>query len=387
MARHGENIHKRKDGRWEARYAKGMDPQGKKLTGYVYGHSYMEVKSKRAGILKNLRLTKIDSRNPTVEEVGRLWLNSIRYGVKESTLAHYRYTLEHYLLSVLGGCRVQALNESKLDAALLEILDPRNQAHKALGAMQSHECVALLNRIFKYGCLHHLMAPLEASIKLPPVQPPKEEPLNESERRNMQTFVLAHPKPRTVGLLLTLVMGLRIGEVCGLRWEDFDFARGILSVQRTVSRIRVEQGKTAISVRTPKTSQSCREIPIPDALLPLLQKLRGDLPDNAWFLSGKMDKPVEPRNYLKSFKGYLEKCGVRDIRFHLLRHTFATTCLQSGCDIKTLSEIMGHANPSVTLKRYVHTSMEKKRADLGSLYRQELAACSAGLIVSQGSSR
>lgn len=373
MARHGENIRKRKDGRWEARYCKGKDKQGKALVGCVYGHSYTEVKAKRAELLRNFRPSVIDTRNPTVEELGQLWLNSIHYGVKPSTLSHYQYTLEHYLMPALGHYSVQSLDETKLDAAILEILSPTNSAHKPLGASQSHECVAMLNRIFKYGCQHHYMGPIQCSVKLPLCQPIKEEPLGDAERYKIQTFVLAHPQPRTVGLLLSLLMGLRIGEVCGLQWQDFNFSLAVLFVRRTVSRIRVSKGQTAVLAREPKTRQSCREIPIPKALVPLLKKLRGDLPEDAWFLSGKTEKPVEPRCYLKSFKGYLQKSGIRDVRFHLLRHTFATVCLQSGCDIKTLSEIMGHANPNVTLNRYVHTSVEKKRDEMEALFRLELA--------------
>ena len=184
----------------------------------------------------------------------------------------------------------------------------------------------------------------------------------------LREFVLAAPTPRKVGLLLQMQLGLRIGEVCGLQWGDFDFKAGILTVRRTVSRIYCGTGCTKIVVQTPKTKSSGREIPIPRDLASLLRKLRGSASPDTWFLSGNTERPVEPRCYRKSIRGYLRRAGVRRVHPHALRHTFATTCLQSGCDIKTLSEILGHADANVTLKRYVHTDMKRKKTEMQRVF-------------------
>ena len=163
-------------------------------------------------------------------------------------------------------------------------------------------------------------------------------------------------------------LGLRIGEVCGLQWGDFDFKAGTLTVRRTVSRIYCGVGCTKIVVQTPKTKSSGREIPIPHNLVLLLRKLRGSASPDTWFLSGSTERPVEPRCYRKSIQSYLRRAGVRRVHPHTLRHTFATTCLQNGCDIKTLSEILGHADANVTLKRYVHSDMKRKRTEMQRIF-------------------
>ena len=223
----------------------------------------------------------------------------------------------------------------------------------------------MLRRICKYAAHLHLMRSMEIFVKLPRMEPKQTKPFSAQEQTALRDFVLAAPTPRKVGLLLQMQLGLRIGEVCGLQWGDFDFKAGILTVRRTVSRIYCSTGCTKIVVQTPKTKSSGREIPIPHDLAALLRKLRGSASPDTWFLSGSTERPVEPRCYRKSIRGYLRRAGVRRVHPHALRHTFATTCVQSGCDIKTQSEILGHADANVTLKRYVHTDMRSEERRVG----------------------
>lgn len=159
-----------------------------------------------------------------------------------------------------------------------------------------------------------------------------------------------------------LQLGLRISEVCGLQWGDIDLVHKEVHIRRGVRRIAIGTGKTSVVIQAPKTESSKRVLPIPPKLSVLLQMLyqKNTFGSDVWFLSCS-SKPVEPRCYRKSIHGYLAKAGVHDVNPHMLRHTFATTCLQAGCDIKTLSELMGHSNPNITLQRYVHTNMERKR--------------------------
>lgn len=170
------------------------------------------------------------------------------------------------------------------------------------------------------------------------------------------------------GVLLQMELGLRIGEVCGLKWSDFDLKNGILTIQRTVCRIPRGDGHTNLIVQTPKTRKSTREIPLSTGLVAILRKLSKDVTPDTWFLSGTESRPVEPRCYRKSIRCYLKRAALRTIHPHVLRHTFATTCLQAGCDIKTLSELLGHANANVTLQRYVHSDLNRKRKALQRVY-------------------
>src|SRR5699024_2344412 len=244
-------------------------------------------------------------------ELAAQWLLSVSHGIKESTLAHYHYTLERYLLPVFGGDSLSALNEQRLEQGILQVISAANGSHKPLGTSSSRQCLTMLRRICKYAAHLHLMRSMEIFVKLPRMEAKQTKPFSAQEQTALRDFVLAAPTPRKVGLLLQMQLGLRIGEVCGLQWGDFDFKSGILTVQRTVSRIYCGTGCTKIVVQTPKTKSSGREIPIPHDLAALLRKLRGNASPDTWFLSGSTERPVEPRCYRKSIRGYLRRAGVR----------------------------------------------------------------------------
>lgn len=319
----------------------------------------------------------------TFGELASQWLLSVSHGIKESTLAHYQYTLNRYLLPIFGKCSLQTLDAQQLELGILRVISPADGSHLPLGASSARECLTMLRRICKYASHLHLMRSVEIIVKLPQMEQNHTKPLSAQEQAVVQAFVLQHPTARKVGLLLQMQLGLRIGEVCGLQWGDFDFKAGTLTIRRTVSRIYCCTGKTKIVVQTPKTKSSGREIPIPCELAALLRTLRGKASPGTWFLSGREDKPVEPRCYRKSIQGYLRRAAVRRVHPHALRHTFATTCLQTGCDIKTLSEILGHTDANITLKRYVHSDMKRKRSEMQRIFsavwkkRQTPAAKSA----------
>ena len=307
-------------------------------------------------------------KNVKFSDLALQWLLSLSMGVKESTMAHYRYTLERYLLPVFGKMSLSSLNEQCLERGILDVICATKGNHKPLGASSSRECLTLLRRICKYAAHLHLMRSIEIFVKLPQEMRSQTKPLSTREQAALRDFVLAAPTPRKVGLLLQMQLGLRIGEVCGLQWGDFDFKAGTLTIRRTVSRIYCPDGHTKVVVQTPKTHSSGREIPLPQEMLPLLRTLSNNTAAGTWFLSGRLDKPVEPRCYRKSIRSYLRHAAVRNVHPHTLRHTFATTCLQAGCDVKTLSEIMGHADANITLKRYVHSSMKRKRTELQRVF-------------------
>ena len=368
MARHGENIHKRKDGRWEGRYIKTKTSEKKTVWGYVYGNSYAEVRSRLLQKKAEYGFYHLSGQKTHFAELAEQWLGSITHGIKESTRAHYNYTLHRYLLPVLGNMLIWQLDEQKLEQAILRIISPTDGSHAPLGHSSAQECLAMIRRICKYAAHLHLMRPIDIMVRLPQATPLQTVPFSAQEQAAVQAFALMHPTARKVGLLLQMQLGLRIGEVCGLQWGDFDLNAGVLTIRRTVSRIYCPDGHTKVVVQTPKTHSSGREIPLPQEMLPLLRTLSNNTAAGTWFLSGRLDKPVEPRCYRKSIRSYLRHAAVRNVHPHTLRHTFATTCLQAGCDVKTLSEIMGHADANITLKRYVHSSMKRKRTELQRVF-------------------
>ena len=311
---------------------------------------------------------KVDKIKLDFSALAEQWLASVSHGVKESTLAHYDYTLQRYLLPVFGAWKVHGLDEQRLEQGMLEVISPKSGNHKPLGASSARECLSILRRICKYAAHLRLMRPVEILVKLPQFERVQTKPLSVQEQACLHDFVLEHPTTRKAGLLLQMQLGLRIGEVCGLQWGDFDLSAGVLTIRRTVSRIYCRDGHTKVLIQTPKTRSSGREIPIPQELFTLLQRLHGGASEETWFLSGNAEKPVEPRCYRKSVQLYLRQAAVRKVHPHTLRHTFATTCLQAGCDIKTLSELLGHADPNITLRRYVHSNMNRKRRELERVF-------------------
>lgn len=368
MARRGENIHKRKDGRWEGRYIKSRTPDKKVVWGYVYGGTYADVKQVLIRKKAEYGFYEFTNTELTFAEFSEIWLQTIKHSVKESTYSHYQYTLRQYLLPVLGEFFISTLDESSLEQAMKKIIVPLDGSHKPLGWSSARECLSMLRRICKYAAHLHLIRPLEICVQLPQQKHTTQTALSLAEQTKLHAFVCENPSTRSVGLLLGMELGLRIGEICGLKWGDIDLNTGILNVRRTVSRISNGNGHTKVVIQSPKTRTSRREIPLSKQLLSLLKKLRGKFTEDAWFLSGNAQKPVEPRCYRKSIRAYLRQAEIRPVRPHTLRHTFATTCLQAGCDIKTLSELLGHANPNITLQRYVHSDIARKRKEIDRIF-------------------
>ena len=181
--------------------------------------------------------------------------------------------------------------------------------------------------------------------------------LTKDERHRIELYLTQNLTATNIAVLLCMFSGLRIGELCGLRWGDIDLDNGTISVSRTVQRIN-KGGRSEVVVGTPKSKSSVRIVPVPKFIVDILKQNKKA--DGFYIISGKV-KPVEPRTMQYRFKSILKACGVRDVNFHLLRHTYATVCIEQGFDPKTLSELLGHADASITLNRYVHSSMHMKR--------------------------
>lgn len=212
MTKRGENIHKRKDGRWEGRYIKGRTAEGKPVWGYLYGYAYREV---REELIKQKALSgfyQLSGKSMRFSELAELWLASLRQGIKESTYAHYQYTLHKYLLPVLGNLLVSSMTDSLLERLFLQILLPSDRSHKPLGASSAQECFGMLRRICKYAAHLHLMPPIKICVKLPHTQKPEPQPLTRTEQDSLREFLLSEPTTRKIGMLLQMELGLRIGD-------------------------------------------------------------------------------------------------------------------------------------------------------------------------------
>ena len=169
--------------------------------------------------------------------------------------------------------------------------------------------------------------------------------------------------PETLGFLIALYTGVRIGELCALQWQDIDLNDKVLHITKTLQRIKnpdPKGPKTIIFIGEPKSAKSYRDIPIPPFLFAAFSQMKAS--KHAYVLTEQVSRFLEPRTYQEKYKRYLKEFGIRDVKFHVLRHTFATRAIAQGFEIKSLSEILGHASVSFTLEKYVHSSIELKKS-------------------------
>ena len=168
---------------------------------------------------------------------------------------------------------------------------------------------------------------------------------------------------KNLGIYICLSTGLRIGEICALRWQDIDTESGVISIKQTIQRIYLieeSERRTELVLDTPKTKNSIRDIPMTRDLIKLLKPLK-KVVNATYFVLTNESKPTEPRTYRNYYKLFLKDLGISDLKFHGLRHSFATRCIESKCDYKTVSVLLGHSNISTTLNLYVHPNMEQKK--------------------------
>ena len=370
MSRRGENIRKRKDGRWEARYPSGVNEKGQKTYSSVYGNTYKEAKEKRNWVLQHQNsYPKVLSNKPLFSDILALWIADNRIHLKNATIYRYSYLIETHILPELGGIQVDQITSTVINAFLAKKLsDGRIDGRGGLSTAYVRSIMLVINSALQFATENRLCNPLLTQIHKPPLQSKELAVLSKDEQRKLESVLLTDMNETKLGIYISLYTGLRIGEICALSWEDIDIANRTIYVRHTLTRIRVnENGKTVTknSIDTPKTKSSLRCIPICSTLV---QVLNDYLPNvtSEYVVSNKAGF-VSPRTFEYRYKKILKESKISFINYHGLRHTFATRCIESGVDVKSLSEILGHANVSITLNTYVHSSMELKRAQIEKL--------------------
>lgn len=353
MARHGENIRKRRDGRWEARYQDGT-----KTYHSVYGYTYEEAKSKRASAMMQENLSEQKQflcQDILFGTVAQEWLILMKSNKKPSTYEKYCFIYEGYLKTQLENLTLNQITK--------DLINENEFCDKSDSLQKSIYCV--LNRILKYASEQY-------SISLPEIKKPHPskhkkpaEVFTKAEQTKLFSIIYHKMDLYKLAVLLCLFTGLRLGEICALKWSDIDFKNKTLFVKRTVQRLYVKGKvtKTALIETEPKSARSKREIPLQDIIIELLISFQND---KEYIFGG--DKPMDPRTMQYHYKKILEEADVNYKNFHTLRHTYATNCIEGGTDVKSLSEMLGHSNIQITMNYYVHPSMDTKRRYADNLY-------------------
>ncbi len=366
MSRRGENIYKRKDGRWEGRYKKGFAPDGHTLYGYCYGKTYREVKEKLHTFNTPMGKASVQASH-SKKRFGLYcdeWLNSCKNRVKLSTVITYQTALENHIKPYFGGYLPVNITTEAVDSFTNHLLNA-----KKLSPKSTKDYLVILKSVLKYIARIQGHA-LNIDITMPKQTQEEMRVLSVEEQNALIFYLLTDMDNYKFGTLFALMTGLRIGEVCALRCGDISLKEKTVTVRETMRRVKnldSDGAKTKIIFTEPKTNTSARVVPLTKAAFELCREHMNLSNPRAFLLTGSEERYIEPRTLQYKIKEYGAACDIENIHFHALRHTFATRCVEVGFEIKSLSEVLGHSTPRITLERYVHSSIEFKRKNMTKL--------------------
>lgn len=374
MPKKGENIYKRKDGRWEGRYIRFRNIGGKTEYGYIYGKSYAEVKQKLM-TAKAMVQPHNDARGKLPGTYGQLlddWLHSSKITVKDSTYARYAHLIQKHIKPHLGNLQLSQLTSQIIEEFIaVKLRTGRLDGRGGLAPKTVTDIFTVIKSTIEYAKCNNYdicCSLKKLSIKKDDVEM---RVLTHAEQAALVRTILNDMDLYKFGVLLSLYTGIRIGELCALKWEDMCLSDSVLKIRKTMQRIQETDSsaisiyKTKVIITAPKSKSSIRSIPLPSFIYDIARQFAAS--PQAFILTGNSKHFVEPRTMQNHFKSLVAESGIEKANFHALRHTFATRCVEVGFEIKSLSEILGHANVNITLNRYVHSSFELKSSNMNKL--------------------
>ncbi len=346
------NIYRRQDGRWEGRISKGKKTNGQYSYKSIYGNSKKDVETK---ITNYYRQSAEIETSITVEEAFIEWMKNNKYRIKESTYANYHMKYEKHIANEFGKLNLQDLSSEELTKFI------ERKKESGLSVRYISDILVLIKGLYKFASkVYGIHNPI-AFFQLPKKKKTEINILNDSQQQLLQRYIQENESLTTMGIALSMTTGIRIGELCALKWADIDLKKRILTVKGTLQRIQcnTSNAKTKLILSEPKSESSQRQIPIPDCMMNFLSKFKGE--DSDYILSGT-NRYIEPRTMQYRFASILKNAKLPSVPFHTLRHMFASNCIKWGFDVKTLSELLGHNSVEITLNLYVHSSFERKRS-------------------------
>ena len=358
------NIRKRKDGRWEGRYTAGYDQDGKRIIKNVLGRTQAEVKAKLAvAIAESQQLDVSRSGEYTVAEWLRVWFELYaKPNIRPSTAGYYRRAMEEYTIPRIGSIKLNKLTSREIQKLYRDLLENgrmREQQRKRKPGLSGStvRCVhtmlhSALDRAVKERLL--IRNPADSCV-VPKVQ---HQEMKTLQPEDLKAYLDAAERRNALAMFyLELVSGIRKGELVSLQWEDLDIPNKTISVSKQA--VKNETGNLVVT--RPKTENSIRQISIPQEAVELLIQEHAKHPGNPWlFPSSRTGAMYHPDSVATLHQRILKDAGLEHIRFHDLRHTFATLALQNGVDIKTVSAMLGHYDAGFTLRTYTHTTRQKQ---------------------------
>ena len=292
----------------------------------------------------------------SVAEMVDLWKADKKLYVKKSTFSAYLLLLQNHLLPAFG--QQHTISEADVQAFVIQKLE------QGLSQKTVKDILIVLKMVLKYAVKNQWLQQWQFDIQYPTQRDRQQlEVLSRANQKKVMQHIQQHFTFRNLGIYICLSGGMRIGEICALTWNDIDTERGVITINRTIQRVYVIDGdrrNTELIFDTPKTKNSVRDVPMSKELMRMLKPIKKIANGNFFVLTNDA-KPTEPRTYRSYYKKLMNELGMPGLKFHGLRHSFATRCIESKCDYKTVSVILGHANISTTLNLYVHPNLEQKQ--------------------------
>jgi len=290
------------------------------------------------------------------------WLtNYIQPSSKLRTYTRYTEIVSQHIIPKLGAFELDEITPYVLQCFITDLLTKGNlKTGKGLSANSTNAIITVVQNSLKTAyTLGFTKEYIADKVKRPRAAEKKVECFSSVEQKKIEQYIITKNKPKLIGIVLCLYTGLRIGELLALEWSDIDFTKGELCVSKTCHDGKNNTGTFSRITDKPKTESSIRTIPLPKQIVPLLREAKKK--SHSTFVVSNGEKSISVRSYQRSFASLLEKLEIPHRGFHSLRHTFSTRALECGMDVKTLSEILGHKSPTVTLNRYVHSLMDHKK--------------------------
>lgn len=298
------------------------------------------------------------------------WLSYKRVWVKDSTYMKYKNTIYLHIIPELGTIDIQVIDNNIIQNYINKKLCV---GKSGLSPKSIKEIVGIIKNTLNYAERYDLRSKCKCELLEVRSVYNQIRVLNKNEEKALLCVLCRDTDIFKFGVLISLLTGLRIGELCALKWEDIDVNERIISIKRTMQRVQVEgkETKTEIIITTPKTNASIRQIPIPRILNDYIHSFKSE--NNQFVLTNQKGNYIEPRVMQYRFEKYIKSAGISKANFHALRHTFATRCIEAGVDVKVLSEILGHSSVNITLDRYVHNSIDYKKDNIDRLNKYILS--------------
>ncbi len=299
-----------------------------------------------------------------LSEIVTQWKEDKKQYVKRSTFSAYMLLIENHILPSFGNKTL--IEESDVQTFVFRELD-KGLSHKTI-----KDILIVLKMILRFGVKNQMTEYRQIDIKFPTERDKHSiDILSRSHQKQIMEHIRSHFTFKNLGIYICLSAGMRIGEICALTWDDLDVENGIIRIRKTIQRIYVieeHRKHTEIILDTPKTKNSIREIPMTKNLLKMIRPIKKIVNGNFYVLTND-PKPTEPRTYRNYYKQFMQSLGLPLMKFHGLRHSFATRCIESKCDYKTVSVLLGHSNISTTLNLYVHPNLEQKKRCMEQMSR------------------